>query len=110
MSTPHMCVICFGKGKVIKGFYDNMQDTSTSASLLETELCRTCGGKGIVWDNVSNTPYYPLPNLPERDNNLPTKDYNRYNPCDNCPVRKSPNWNGICHCAIPSLYGNPIRY
>jgi len=55
--SVHICPICSGRGKVIKGFYDNVQiDSTTSASLLATELCRTCGGKGIVWDNVSNTP------------------------------------------------------
>ena len=108
--SVHICPICQGRGKVIKGFYDNIQnDSATSASSLETEECRACGGKGIVWDNVPNTTYYPLPNLPERDNNLPAKDY-RYNPCGNCPVRKDPNWNGVCHCVLPSIYGNPIRY
>jgi len=108
--SAQICPICQGKGLVIKGFYDNVQnETMTTGNLLETEECRTCKGLGIVWDTVSNAPYYPLPNLPIRENNLPAKDY-RYNPCDNCPVRKDPNWCGICHCTLPYLHNNPIRY
>jgi len=106
-----ICPICGGKGKVIKGFYDNVQvDSTTSANFLETEECRACKGLGIVWDNVPNNdiPYYPLPNLPIRENNLPAKDYNRYNPCDNCPVRRNPNWNGFCHCTLGNQ--GQIRY
>ena len=107
-----ICPICSGRGKVIKGFYDNVQnETMTIGNLLETEECRTCKGLGIVWDNVPNNdiPYYPLPNLPIRENNLPAKDY-RYNPCDNCPVRKDTNWCGVCYCTLPYLHNNPIRY
>ena len=108
--SVNICPICGGKGKVIKGFYDNVQnEIMTIGNLLETEECRTCKGLGIVWDNVSNTPYYPLPNLPIREDNLPAKDY-RYNPCENCPVRKDPNWNGFCYCTLPYIYNNPIRY
>jgi len=108
--SVHICPICQGRGKVIKGFYDNVQvNLTTSTTLLETEECQTCKGLGIVWDNVPNNdiPYYPLPNLPIRENNLPAKDY-RYNPCDDCPVRKDPNWRGACNCTIPNNW--IIRY
>ena len=109
--SVHICPICSGRCKVIKGFYDNIQQDSVTniTTILETEECRTCKGLGIVWDNAPNIPYYPLPNLPIRENNLPAKDF-RYNPCDNCPVRKDPNWCGICHCTLPYIYNNPIRY
>ena len=34
-----ICPICGGKGKVIKGFYDNVQvDSTTSANFLETDI------------------------------------------------------------------------
>src|SRR3990167_3550441 len=107
--SVHICPICLGRCKVIKGFYDNVQQNSTTlttttlTTLLETEECRACKGLGIVWDNVPDNPYYPLPNLPQRENNLPIKDI-PYNPCDNCPVRKDPNWNVICYCTLPYLH------
>ena len=105
--SVHICPICSGKCKVIKGFYDNVQNESITISTSETEECRTCKGLGIVWDNVPNNPYYSMPNLPIRENNLPAKDY-RYNPCDDCPVRKDPNWRGACNCIIPNNW--IIRY
>ena len=108
--SVHICPICSGRCKVIKGFYDNVQnDLMTSTTLLETEECRTCKGLGIVWDNAPNIPYYPVPNLPIRENNLPIRDI-PYNPCDTCPVRKSPNWGGVCFCALPHIYNSTIRY
>jgi len=100
--SVYVCPICSGKCKVIKGFYDNVQNESITISTSETEECRTCKGLGIVWDNVPNNPYYPLPNLPAK--------YYRYNPCDNCPVRKDPNWNGVCYCVLPNLHNNLVRY
>ena len=104
-----ICPICRGKGKVIKGFYDYENEIMISTPLSETEECRACKGLGIVWNNVPTHSYYPLPNLPVRENNLPIRDI-PYNPCDTCPVRRNPDWNGSCHCTLPYLHNNPIRY
>ena len=58
----YKCPVCEGRGFVYNGFYQTLQDYYTSSSTA-TETCRTCGGKGIVWDaemfqgNVSNRQY-----------------------------------------------------
>ena len=101
MNIPHKCPVCEGTGKVPFNFYND----TTGTGMMEP--CRSCDGKGILWDNVSNNlPYSPLTNLPQRENNLPSKNYD---PCENCPVRLSPNWSGVCHCTIP-YFANPIRW
>lgn len=100
MATPYACPICHGRGKVAFDFYDTKPLTIEISKPVE---CRTCKGRGILWDY----PIYILPNLPKREDNLPKYDNNKpYNPCENCPVRQSPNWGGFCHCALPYLNGN----
>ena len=45
---PFKCPVCMGVGSVPKGFYDigggNILASSTAA-----EMCRYCGGRGVVW-------------------------------------------------------------
>ena len=64
--TPHCCPICWGKGLVAFGFYTFIPPPgnfttvtsysspeikpNTTTSIFTTELCRTCSGKGIVWE------------------------------------------------------------
>ena len=49
MSTPHKCPICLGVGLVAKGFYNSIT-TGTFIIPTTQEPCRTCAGKGIVWE------------------------------------------------------------
>jgi len=49
MSTPHRCPICNGNGLVPNGFYNQtsgMWCTTDTAP----ECCKSCNGKGIVWE------------------------------------------------------------
>ena len=45
----YKCPVCEGRGFVTNGFYQTTQDYYTSSSTA-TETCRSCGGKGIVFD------------------------------------------------------------
>lgn len=45
--TPHRCPVCDGVGMKPPGFYDLLPCSTTSAS---PEQCRTCYGRGIVWE------------------------------------------------------------
>lgn len=47
--TMQSCPVCFGRGFVMSGFYSACNTTQTwSGSNLGTEMCRSCGGRGIV--------------------------------------------------------------
>ncbi len=50
--TPHKCPVCNGNGKVASGFYNQ---TSGHWSTVDStpETCRSCNGKGIVWEPES---------------------------------------------------------
>ena len=43
--SPYLCPVCQGKGTVPANFY-NHNEFDTCAS---PEICRTCGGEGIIW-------------------------------------------------------------
>lgn len=45
---PHLCPVCVGRGLVQRGFYNvgNVYDTTDATP----EVCKTCGGNGIVWE------------------------------------------------------------
>lgn len=45
---PHRCPVCSGNGIVPDGFYTQTTGQWNTAST-ETEPCRSCDGKGIVW-------------------------------------------------------------
>ena len=46
--APHRCPVCNGSGLVPNGFY--MQTSSHwSTSSITPEICRSCGGTGVVW-------------------------------------------------------------
>lgn len=45
----YKCPVCEGKGQVIAGFYSD--SAVTKASNTCTEVCRSCKGKGIVFDS-----------------------------------------------------------
>ena len=48
--VPHRCPVCNGNGLVPNGFY--MQTSGHwSTSSITPEMCRSCGGTGIVWAN-----------------------------------------------------------
>lgn len=47
----YRCPVCFGKGIVVKGFYDKPGLTYYSSEddkPTGTEQCKSCSGKGIV--------------------------------------------------------------
>jgi len=46
--TPHRCPICGGNGKVMRGFYEQIGGMWSTTDITP-ELCRSCGGTGIVW-------------------------------------------------------------
>ena len=86
MSMIYKCPVCEGSGKVEYNFYRDKDGLGI------TEECRTCKGQGIIPWNAPVVPY---------ENTLPIYDANKpYNPCDNCSVRLSPNWDGICYCTL----------
>jgi len=47
---PHVCPICGGKGLVMNGFYRAIGVDSWSTEGSELETCRSCAGRGIVWE------------------------------------------------------------
>ena len=52
--VPYCCPVCGGRGQVRGDFYFSYGTTTTAAS--STELCRTCGGSGVIWAEI-NTQY-----------------------------------------------------
>ena len=59
--SVHKCPVCEGKGQVPAGFY--YLNTSPSVINTSPETCRSCGGKGIIFEygysdfNDYNKPY-----------------------------------------------------
>lgn len=49
MSKPWKCPVCCGQGTVAQGFYDGPYSYGGSSSAMP-ESCRSCDGKGIVWE------------------------------------------------------------
>ncbi len=48
--TPHSCPVCGGRGTVRAGFYDTLGLHGwMGSSIPEPELCRSCGGTGVLW-------------------------------------------------------------
>jgi hypothetical protein len=50
----HTCLVCSGKGLVAHGFYgwQAIGSGTFSDSMFEPEQCRSCRGKGYVWEEV----------------------------------------------------------
>ena len=52
---PYVCPVCGGRGTVPRGFYNYLAASTTDTipemcgPSLETKLCRSCAGTGIVW-------------------------------------------------------------
>lgn len=47
---PHRCPVCNGNGTVDNGFYSRPGTCPTwASSSTAPEMCRSCGGTGIVW-------------------------------------------------------------
>lgn len=60
--SVHKCPVCERRGQVPAGFYFN----NSAATVLNTcpETCRSCNGKGIIFEyggNDYNSPYTPYP-------------------------------------------------
>ena len=48
---PFQCPVCLGVGSVAPGFYSRVNVAEwPSSSTSATETCRSCDGKGIVWE------------------------------------------------------------
>ncbi len=108
MFEPKKCPVCEGSGIVPYNFYKDKD------SIGFNEKCRTCNGTGILWINENiYTQYQYIP--PIIDDTSTQYDpsfvpyYNKpYNPCEKCPVRLSPNFDGVCHCTLPYMINPPI--
>ena len=97
MSEPKKCPICEGRGFVPINFYKDGSENSTAT----VETCRTCNGEGILWTKEWGEYTYP----PMQENNTKPD-----NPCENCPVRLSPTFNGICNCSLPYIVNTLIKW
>ena len=51
---PYKCPICGGTGKVSTGFYEPYSPKDTIVINPQGEICRACGGTGIVWSKAIN--------------------------------------------------------
>jgi len=47
---PHICPVCGGNGLVPNGFYMQTSGHWPTTSVTP-EMCRSCNGTGIVWEN-----------------------------------------------------------
>ncbi len=96
MSEPKKCPICEGRGVVEFNFYNDKVGIG-----ITPEECRTCEGIGILWANElvedASTSYPPI-----YDNNS--------DPCENCSVRLSPTFGGVCYCTLPYIINPLIRW
>lgn len=45
---PHTCPVCKGKGQVPLGFYSGNGHALSNSTM---EKCRSCQGRGIVWQS-----------------------------------------------------------
>lgn len=54
---PHLCPVCLGRGFLPAGFYNLMG----VASSLNDEPCRTCLGKGVIWELEESDVIQPQP-------------------------------------------------
>ena len=46
-TLPYRCPVCQGRGSVPIGFYN--YDGGGMSTSTTPEICRACGGRGIVW-------------------------------------------------------------
>lgn len=51
---PYKCPVCGGTGKVPCGFYEPYMPNDTIVKNPFGEICRSCGGTGIVWGKPIN--------------------------------------------------------
>ena len=57
MSTPYKCIICQGRGVLVKGGdIDDVPGQNTPC-----RICHACDGKGIVWSKDTPPVPYPQP-------------------------------------------------
>jgi hypothetical protein len=57
MRNPFKCPVCVGVGTVAEGFYGEVCQVGKCS-----RVCRTCGGRGIVWsDEVDLSVRNPMP-------------------------------------------------
>jgi len=103
MTTPYKCPICGGSGKVPFNFYKDRPSTSSTISI-NYEECRSCGGKGVIWDYSDNYKFDYSEYKPKNDSTT------YYSPCDNCNVRLSSNFSGFCNCVLPYFVNPTVRW
>lgn len=56
---PHRCPVCLGRGLMPRGFYDT--DMGARNSAVGDEPCRTCLGKGLIWELEESDVIQPQP-------------------------------------------------
>ncbi len=59
MGIPHKCPVCEGRINLPPDFYGGR---STNAAM---EVCRACGGTGIVWEVTPKPSDYPNYEVPK---------------------------------------------
>ena len=98
----YKCPVCGGKGLVTSDFYEykDPYGFSNSAMPTLTKTCRSCGGRGIVFDTHGDqetfSEHYGC--IPDTlINESPT-----YVPdaCKNCPNHPSNGGSGFCLCTL----------
>jgi hypothetical protein len=55
MRRPHRCPVCGGKGAVPQGFYNVHWNEGTTSTAPIPEMCRSCQGTGILWEETTIT-------------------------------------------------------
>ncbi len=95
MSEPKKCPVCEGSGIVPYNFYKDKDSVGFN------EKCRTCNGIGILWTKEWREYTYPP---------IQVNETKSYDPCENCPTRLSPTFNGICNCSLPYIVNTLIRW
>lgn len=58
MKIPFRCPVCEGRQMLPYGFYELYAQSTTNIS---AEICRTCGGTGIVWGEDDDEIYFKNP-------------------------------------------------
>ena len=80
--SVHKCPVCEGRGLVPAGFY--YQNSLPTAVNTCPETCRSCYGKGVIFEyggNDYNNPYTPYTNYPD---DFKYESLVAMNSCSNC--------------------------
>lgn len=102
----YICPVCSGKGLVMSDFYEHKDPYGFASTAMPTltQTCRSCGGRGIVFDTHGDTEtfaqHYDCLPIPHDD--FFGTDQTVYVPsaCRSCPNHSSNGGSGVCHCIL----------